>query len=67
MGSPEHGSPKRTAMSHGGRSVILKRSVRFLDTYENSVPEKSGTDQFPAKSNTEVIQFRFFRFGFGIY
>jgi len=53
--------------THSGRSVLPNRSVRFLGTSVNSVPEKIGTDRFHKKFGTDVIRYRFFRFGSGIY
>jgi hypothetical protein len=54
-------------MDHSGRSVLPNRSVRYFGTGVNSVPDNIGTDRFQKKFGTEVIRFRYFRFGIGKY
>jgi hypothetical protein len=44
-----------TSDGHGGHSVLLNRTVRFLGTPPNSVPEELGTDRFLRRPGTEVF------------
>ena len=50
-----------------GRSVLPNRSVRYFGTLSNSVPEEVSIVRFLEKLGTELLQFRYFRFGTGKY
>jgi hypothetical protein len=65
---PGLSDPDRTnPTAHSGRSVLPNRSVRYFGTGVNSVPDEIGTDRFQKIFGTEVIRFRYFRFGIGKY